>query len=68
MLTEAAMRLCISRCMLYRRTDEGALQVFTSSANRRERLLRRRDVETPPSIESATRVAAHRRMEGDKNE
>jgi len=57
-LTEAATYLGVSRQTLWRRIRDGVLPVHVSEINRRERLVKRTDVDrinTPQTIEPTTK-------------
>lgn len=56
-LQQAARLLGISRQTMYRRTQEGAITVYESPANRRVRLVRRADVEALLTPQIAAPVA-----------
>ncbi len=60
-IKEAAKALGISRATIYRRVKAGELEAYQSRADRRERLVRRADIEAlmrPETLESK-RLAAH---------
>jgi len=62
-LTDAARYLGVSRQTLWRRIREGVLPVFQSDTNRRERLVKRADldaVRTPRTIEITTKTEQKR--------
>ncbi len=59
-IKEAAKALGISRATIYRRVKAGELEAYQSRADRRERLVRRADIEAlmrPETLESK-RLAA----------
>jgi excisionase family DNA binding protein len=58
-LTDAATYLGVSRQTLWRRIRDGALPVYSSEVNRRERLVKRADLDrirTPRTIEPTTKT------------
>ncbi len=60
-IKEAAKALGISRATIYRRVKAGELEAYQSRADRRERLVRRADIEERmgPEPPGPSRLAAH---------
>lgn len=60
-LKEAAETLGVSRATIWRRIDRGELVAFQSQQDRRERLVRRKDIEAmmrPIAIDQGKELAA----------
>ncbi len=60
-IKEAAEALGVSRVTIYRRVRDGELEAYQSRADRRERLVRRADIEElmRPETLGSKRLAAH---------